>query len=395
VQLPDPRTDASAKWIFEPLCIMGNTTPNQKIGGIVVQENRVVVHFGIFHRLILTLLAISLVPVFALWMAARDALVGEASRASRAHLELAAVVLKERVDAWTARGVDAITMLSVMPAFRKADPVQSRSLLKAVSGTQRWLYLWHLIGANGIDIARSDEQPMMSYIEREYFRDSFFGSKLGKAVVISKTNGKPAAAFSVPVKSDMNSNIGSLAIAGSLEEVTKAFADTKFGRSGIALLIDEDGKLIASPKEEFSGELKDYSKHPAYLAFKNGSPNPIRYRDGDRYVEAHVARSSIGWITVAQQDEDEGMDPVRAADRFAFLILGLAILAVFAAAWLLARSLAAPIQELTSVADQISRGALATTISATGRRDEIGALARSIERLSKSMTIAMERLRGH
>jgi methyl-accepting chemotaxis protein len=360
-----------------------------------VQENRVKVRFGIFHRLLLTLLAISLVPVFALWMAARDALVDEATRASRARLEQAATVLKERVDMWTGRGVDAITTLSVMPAFRKMDPAQTRSVLKAVSSTQRWWYLWHLCGPDGVNVARSDDEAMKPYADRDWFKDTFSGGKLGKSLVIGKTSGKPALVLAVPVKSDTDQNVGSLAIAGTLEDVTRIFAEAKFGRSGIALLIDEDGKLIANPKEEFSGELKDYSKHPAYLAFKNGSANPIRYRDGDRYVEAHVTRSSIGWITVAQQDEDEGMAPVRAADRSALLILGLAILAVFTAAWLLARNLAAPIQELTSAADQISRGALATTISATGRRDEIGALARSIERLSKSMTIALERLRGH
>lgn len=360
-----------------------------------MQENRVAVRFGIFHRLILTLLVIALVPVIALWWAARGALVDEATRASNARLEQAAMVLKERVDAWTGRGVDAITQLSVMPAIRHMDAAQSRGILRAVSSTQRWWYLWHLIGPDGMNIARNDDEAMKAYGDREYFRDSFFGNKLGKSVIIGKTSGKPAVVLAVPVKSESNQNVGSMSIAGTLEDVTKAFADAKFGRSGVALLMDNDGKLIASPTEDVGGELKDFSKHPAFLAFQNSSANPIRYRDGNRNVIAHVARSNIGWITVAQQDEDEAMAPVRAADNTALLILGLTVMTVISAAWMLARSLAAPIQELTSVADHISRGALATKIVAAKRSDEIGALARSIERLSTSMSIAMERLRGH
>jgi methyl-accepting chemotaxis protein len=343
----------------------------------------------------LTLLAISLVPITVLWLVARGALVDEATRGANSRLELAATTLKDRVNAWTGRGIDAMSQLTLMPAFRKMDRVQTQQMLKAAYKNMREWYLWHLEGPDGMDISRSDDEPLKYYGDREYFRESFFNDKMGKLVAIGKTSGKPALMFSVPVKSEMNTNVGVLVIAGALDDVTKAFADAKFGRTGIALLIDDDGKLIVSPKENIGGELKDYSKHPAYQAFKSGALNPVRYRDGNRDVVAYVMRSTVGFITVVQQDEEESLAAVRAADNFALVILGMTILVVIAAAWLLARNLATPIQDLTSVADHISRGALATKIVAAGRGDEIGALARSIERLSTSMSIAMERLRVH
>jgi HAMP domain-containing protein len=84
-----------------------------------------------------------------------------------------------------------------------------------------------------------------------------------------------------------------------------------------------------------------------------------------------------------------------AADRSALNVPALTVLTVFVAAGLLARSLAASVQELTATAEQISRGALATKTAATKQGDEIGVLARSIERLSTSTAAAIGRLRGH
>lgn len=359
-----------------------------------MDQDKTKVSFGIFHRLLLTLLVISLLPVFALWLIARDALVEETSRAANARLDLIARGLKERVDGWTARNVDAIALIGSAPAMRAMDGAQAQLLLKSVNKAEPWLYLWHLMGRDGIDVARSDGKPMAHYADRRYFQDSFTKQRLSTEVLIGKTSGKPAASFAMPVRSDANEVVGSLAIHGTLEDITQVFTDANFGRTGFAILIQDDGKLIASPKEDLGKELKDYSKHPAYLAYTSGYSNPIRYRDGDREILANVVKSSIGWITVVQQDLDEGQEPVKAADRFALIVLALTVLVVLGAAYLLARSLAAPIQELTQVADQVSRGALANKIQAVDRKDEIGALARAIDRMSKSMKIAMERLRS-
>jgi methyl-accepting chemotaxis protein len=48
---------------------------------------------------------------------------------------------------------------------------------------------------------------------------------------------------------------------------------------------------------------------------------------------------------------------------------------------------------VSTVADVISRGKLDATIKETSRRDEIGALARAIERMGISLQMAFDRLR--
>jgi methyl-accepting chemotaxis protein len=54
--------------------------------------------------------------------------------------------------------------------------------------------------------------------------------------------------------------------------------------------------------------------------------------------------------------------------------------------------LSIPIQRLTTLAEEISRGKINPQISYANRKDEIGALARAIERLSTSIRLAIKRL---
>lgn len=55
------------------------------------------------------------------------------------------------------------------------------------------------------------------------------------------------------------------------------------------------------------------------------------------------------------------------------------------------RSVSKPIESLTKAAEEISRGDFNQRIIGTGRQDEIGGLARAIERMSASIKLAIER----
>lgn len=61
--------------------------------------------------------------------------------------------------------------------------------------------------------------------------------------------------------------------------------------------------------------------------------------------------------------------------------------------WLLIVSIVKPIRELTAVADEFSRGSIDLVIPHAGRNDEIGKLAKALERLGMSIKVAISRLR--
>jgi HAMP domain-containing protein len=67
------------------------------------------------------------------------------------------------------------------------------------------------------------------------------------------------------------------------------------------------------------------------------------------------------------------------------------LIAVLLVAFLVSRQLTQPLKELTSAADAISRGDFNYQINDANRSDELGELARSVERLASSVRLAMER----
>jgi methyl-accepting chemotaxis protein len=68
------------------------------------------------------------------------------------------------------------------------------------------------------------------------------------------------------------------------------------------------------------------------------------------------------------------------------------VLFVALVSYLVARRFSRPIRNLTQIADNISRGNLRASIAEVNRSDEIGGLARAVERLTASVKLAMERL---
>jgi HAMP domain-containing protein len=72
-------------------------------------------------------------------------------------------------------------------------------------------------------------------------------------------------------------------------------------------------------------------------------------------------------------------------------LIGIAILGAVVLSSFLARWIARPIVGLTAVADRISKGDLETPVRVDAR-DEIGELARSLERMRLSLKAAMARL---
>ncbi|MES9862106.1 MAG: HAMP domain-containing protein [Candidatus Thiodiazotropha sp. LLP2] len=71
--------------------------------------------------------------------------------------------------------------------------------------------------------------------------------------------------------------------------------------------------------------------------------------------------------------------------------MAISIIIILLVAFVISRQLTQPIRKLTIAADAISRGDFDFDIKDTSRTDELGALARAVERLGNSVRVAMER----
>jgi methyl-accepting chemotaxis protein len=210
--------------------------------------------------------------------------------------------------------------------------------------------------------------------------------------VISRTNGQPALILSAPITTEQRL-AGVLAIGMTINDVSAHVTNVQIGQTGYAFLLDNTGKVIAHPKREYVETLKDMSQHAAFLGASDLDKKRVMSANEEgRPVLSYARKSKYGWTLVVQQDAAEAYALIAEANRNALVLLALTLLFVGLVAFLFAQQLTRPIRSLTRTADEISRGNLKATINEVSRSDEIGALARTIDRMRASIKVAMGRL---
>lgn len=349
-------------------------------------------NLSIFTKTFLTMLGVALVPVLVLGLRNVDDRKKQTTEAVDRQFEQQAKLVATDVSGWIDGNIRLLKHNALLPGIRSSDADQQRPVLHAMINTLPWVFLAYTIDNEGKNVGRSDTEELKNYADREYFRAVMAGKDVGWQTLIAKTTGKPAVAMAVPFQAKVGV-IGALAISSHLSLVTDAVAAARIGRSGFAFLLDEKGRVIAHRAPEFQGKLVDLSQHPAYQATRSANSARVVFEEGGKEFVAHALVTRLGWVVVVQQETDEAFAAVKEAIRTA--VLAVAIVAVLAllASLLLARALTQPILRLTATADAISRGETSEPIAGTDRGDEIGGLARAVDRMRASIDMAMRRLR--
>ena len=166
---------------------------------------------------------------------------------------------------------------------------------------------------------------------------------------------------------------------------------SKYGRlDGVAYAYIQDpkGELLATSLQPFPAELKASTS----VEKQQGSSSRITQVRGKTIYETQVVildgqmgTVHVGlWADIVQQDVRAAVLPIVGLITVCLLI-GIVVSVV------LAGKTIRPILELKSIADNISRGHLDMSVSIQSN-DEVGELARSLERMRASLKAAMRRL---
>jgi HAMP domain-containing protein len=196
-------------------------------------------------------------------------------------------------------------------------------------------------------------------------------------------------------------NLRAMAIATNLSDASAAYVSrrntleldvliAKYGRlDGVAYAYIQDpkGEIVASSLQPFPSELKDsidVERRTTTFRIANIRGKSV-YNTRVPLLEGQLGTVHVGlWADSVQKD-------VRGT---VFTIIGLIALCLAAGiglSLLLAAKAIRPILELKACADEISRGQLDTPVTIRSS-DEVGELARSLERMRASLKAAMVRL---
>lgn len=348
--------------------------------------------FGISQKLLLTLLLVALVPLLIIWFFSYQSIASLTNE--KVNQELAAInkTLIAQVDDWVDMNQRMLLQNASLDSVKSMSAARQNPVLKTMTKYYDWAYLAFTTDQKGNNIGRSDGKKTKYYGDRDYFKQVVDGKQFGKQILIGKTSGKPAMVLSTGIFASDGQLKGVLAQAMTLTELSGKIVSNKIGQSGFTFLVDEKDDVIAHPDSEMTKSRVNLSKNSAVQAIKQGKKNVIfTDMDGNKII-AVGQKTAQGWIMVSQQNYSEAYQLIKAENQKALYLLIVTLIVVCAIAVFIARSLTAPIRELTEVADKYSQGQLDLKISGLDRNDEIGQLSQAIERLGTSIRMAISRL---
>jgi methyl-accepting chemotaxis protein len=349
------------------------------------------VKFGLTAKVVTLMLIVSLVPllIFAgiTMKQANDRLRNDTEKL----MGLTSLDIVSNVDEWIDKNVRVLKALASMPDIISMTRERQEPFLKAVGKEYPWMYLVFTVGPDGMNIARQDDKPLLDYSDRDYYKAIMGGKDIAWQTTIGKTSKKPALIMAVPIKR-ADATIGVMAMAATIEDLSKLVATWKQGQTGFAFLVDEKGKVVSHQNEEYVTQQTDLSEYPLIAAFKKGQKGMIYFSEGGTPRVGYAKETKYGWTLAMQQDTKETFRASGQTQMFTYLLFGITATVVIVIAWLLGRAIGKPIKQLTDVAERISVGDMEVAINIKSR-DEIGNLAEAISRMQDSLRLAIERFR--
>jgi methyl-accepting chemotaxis protein len=350
------------------------------------------VRFGIFFKMSVIMVLVAALPLALVWYISHAASQEAISQDVNNRLSSTADQLRGFVESWIDMNARVIEQNSKFPDMISMDGLRQKKGLETIIDTYEWIYLAFTVDINGQNISRSDDKALKDYSDRHYVRQVLGGKKLGQQVLISKTTGKPALVISSAIKDTDKRTKGVIAVGLSLDAISEKVATTRFGESGYAILLDQEGKVISHINKEFTSKRVSLTDHPGYNALMLGNAESLIYTNEEgKKVFCHVRRTAHGWILLVQQDYDEAFSALTNYNQKTQFLMAISLLIVLIISFLISRQLTQPIRHLTTAADAISRGDFDYTIKGTDRADELGELSRAVERLGNSVRVAIER----
>jgi methyl-accepting chemotaxis protein len=352
------------------------------------------VRFGLFGKTLIVMLLISLLPFVIFWFLTFRETSDRMRSDSEALLAQTAKGLADQMDGWVNANFGVLRTAAKLPDILSMNRDQQEATLKAISREYPWMYLVFTVAPTGMNVARSDGQPLVSYADRQYIKDIVAGKAISWQTVIGRTSNVPTLVLAVPIKDD-NRLIGVLAAAMTVEDLSKQVAIWKKGRTGLAFLVDEKGFVLAHPRKQLVEKRENLNTHPLLAEFRKKGWTTVTNvfaNENGAPTQGHARSNSYGWILALQQDEQEVLEALTVIQNFALALLAVTVLLAAVIAWFSARTLATPIMKLTDAAERMSLGDLNVKIDVQSH-DEIGLLAGALGRMQTSLRMAMERLR--
>jgi methyl-accepting chemotaxis protein len=256
--------------------------------------------------------------------------------------------------------------------------------------------------APGIDLEKKIEADwyleIMKLSESQIYVSVLELNKIGGKVEIPN---RPVIRYATPLFYADQQRAGLLMVTVEANYFLSGIAGAA-GETSSNYLIDNDGYFLVHPDKnkcwgrDLNTQITVQSELPAIADAIAGTDAEGALIQGKNLVTFSQfyppGQSTMRWSLVSMTPLAEVIAPVYNFSTIFLMLSFASLLGAIVLAIFLARGISAPLLHLSDVADQISRGDLATEINIKSS-DEIGQLAESLKRMSASLESAIVRLR--
>ena len=264
----------------------------------------------------------------------------------------------------------AVSALAALPGLLDASPDRQTAILRTFSDTYPDALTFVLFGQDGQTLARGDALPIQtpSAVRAPLFDDVKQSGAPDVRVVVSPTLGQPVVALGVPVRDEQGNFAGVAVVILESTRLANVAQRTATEPGGRVLVVDRQGRLIASSGEATAAAMSDVSASPAVAAvISTEDSGSLRYESpsGERLAGFAVV-PLVQWGVVVERPAALALAGTQLARDLAFAVFLLVVATAAILGWIAAARLAAPLESLAQAVDALSFGATPTQLPRSG-----------------------------
>jgi PAS domain S-box-containing protein len=349
------------------------------------------------QKLVIVLLAIALIPAAGVSVIAYGAIRGETQSTTRTQLQTAAVRQEQRVNVLLREKLEEVSKFtnqlnvrSELTNFLASEDETTRQQLTDILLEKRTgfpdIQQIYLTKQNGEVIAATlpdlvgqtrSETPGAMTVQRDE-RDDV--NKLYISLAISVNREDAAVATAV----------------FRMDDLTAVMQDyTGLGETGETMMVarDDTSQVSLFPLRGKIGAALSQSLSSLDMGNHIGQVYETQNYDGERVVATVRAISSANWLMAVSIDRSEAYVTSEQLQNTLLIVMAATSIVIVLVALAMTRSITAPIFKILRTSQAIGAGDL-TAKSDVVRRDEIGALSDSINKMGASLRTYVDRIRG-
>ena len=208
------------------------------------------------------------------------------------------------------------------------------------------------------------------------------GLVVGPPYVVADPSGQPMphVVIAMPVAGDKGET-WVLAVEVSLRPLVRRFSESTIGKTGHAVLLDQDLATVIHPDEVVMSNRTSYRQHP--LLTGKG--------DLEAWMGASAQVDPLGWTVLVEQASSEALAVIDQRFRDSLLFAAAALVGAVVLGLLAVRVVTGPVKRLEAAAASLAAGQMGAKVEVRGT-DELAQLADSFNRMSAGLQ-ERERLR--